>query len=212
MTVISVIVSVSPPSPQGLQLKLDSQDCPFVSFTYVLSPLTDKLTPVDWKLLVTEDIEHPHIRCHVLQAGDNLPQLIIGFRKVQALAVVLINTSDNYSLHPTFLSGTQVGHYPVLLLTKGDGMKLLKTVEQSEINVLARIGVENFSMPVGVLQETEDRIAHINSDQTAAEKPGQCVINNGCRVCSQHLLDIVGVSMSEYKYSSYQFWPTIHEN
>ena len=175
MTVISVIVLVSP--PQGLQLKLDSQDHPFVSFTYVLSPLTDKLTPVDWKLLVTEDIEHPHIRCHVLQAGDNLPQLIAGFQKVQALAVVLINTSDNYSLHPTFLSGTQEGHFPVLLLTNGDGMKLLNMVQQYEENVLARIGVENFSMPVGALQETEDRIA-----QTAPEKPGQCVMYNGMQL------------------------------
>ena len=162
-----------------------------MSFTYVLSPLTDKLTPVDWKLLVTEDIEHPHIRCHVLQAGDNLPQLIAGFQKVQALAVVLINTSDNYSLHPTFLSGTQEGHYPVLLLTNGDGMKLLNMVQQYEENVLARIGVENFSMPVGALQETEDRIAHINSDQTAPEKPGQCVMYNGCHVCSKPGWEVV---------------------
>ena len=167
-----------------------------MSFTYyVLSPLTDKLTPVDWKLLVTEDIEYPHIRCHKLQAGDNLPQLIAGFQKVQAYAVVLINTSDNYSLRPTFLSGTLEGHYPVLLLTNGDGMILLNIVQHCEENVLARIGVENFSMPVsmpvGVLQETEDRIAHINSDQTAAEKPGQCVIYNGCRVCSQQGWEVV---------------------
>ena len=147
-----------------------------MSFAYALSPLTDKLTPVDWKLLVTENMEHPHIRCHELHAGDNLLQLIAGFQKAHAVAVVLINTSDNYSLHPAFLSGTQEGHYPVLLLTKGDGMALLNTVEKCEKNVLARISVDHFSMPVGTLQETGDGLAHINSDQTAAKKPGQCVM------------------------------------
>ena len=45
----------------------DGQDRPFASFTYTLSPLTDRLAPVDWKLLVTtEDIESQHIRCHEL--------------------------------------------------------------------------------------------------------------------------------------------------
>ena len=146
-----------------------------MSFTYALSPLTDKLTPVDWNLLVTKDIGRPHIRCHELQAGDNLLQLIAGFQKAHAVAVMLINTSDDYSLHSTFLSGMQVGHYPVLLLRKGDGMTLLNTVEQYEQNVLGRISVESFSMPVGTLQETGDALAHINSDQTTDKKPGQSV-------------------------------------
>ena len=187
-------------------------------FTYALSPLTDKLTSVDWKLLVTKDIGRPHIRCHELQAGDNLLQLIAGFQKAHAVAVVLINSSDDYSLHPTFLSGTQEGNCPVLLLTKGDGMKLLNTVEQYEKNLLARIRVDHFSVPVGTLQETGDGLAHINSDQTDPKKPGQCVMysvlpcmeptkvgsgtDNG--ILPINPLDIVGVSMSKCRYSSYQ--------
>ena len=183
-----------------------------MSFTYALSPLTDKLTPVDWKLLVRKDMEYPHIRCHELQAGDNLQQLIAGFQKAHAVAVVLINTSDNYSLHPTFLSGMQEGHYPVLLVRNGDGMVLLNIVEQYEQNVLGRISVESFSMPVGTLQETGDALAQINSDQTTGEKPGQSVLysvlparvgsgmDNGTLPINP--LDIVGVSMSECRYSS----------
>ena len=156
--------------PPGLQLKLDGQDRPFASFTYVLSPLTVKLTPVDWKLLVTtEHMEYQHIRCHELQAGDKLPQLIASFKKINAVAVVLINTTNNYLLHPSFLSGTQECHFPVLVLTKTDGKALLSKVEQFEENVLARICVEGFvDLPMQqILQKTGK-----NSPHTIPE-PGQ---------------------------------------
>ena len=125
----------------------------------------DKLIPVDWKLLVTEDVESQHVRCHELQAGDNLSELIAGFQKACAVAVVLINTSDNYILHPSFLLGMQECHFPVLVLTKSDGIKLLKKVEQCKENVLARINVESFVEPP--VEQTKENAPYTSPEQTA---------------------------------------------
>ena len=158
-------------------MKLDDQDLPFASFTYTLSPLTSKLAPLDWKLLVTtEEMESQNIRCHELKPQDNLPELIADFQKAHAVAVVLINTSDNYFLHPSFVTEMQKSNFPVLLLTKSDGMALLRKVEQYEENVFAKISVDSVvDLPLlmnGTLQ-TESKPTHINSDQTAHKEQGQ---------------------------------------
>ena len=152
---------------EGLQLKLNGQDLPFASLTYALSPLTNKLVPVDWQLIVTEDVRSQHIRCHELQDGDNLRELIAGFRKAYTVAVVLINTSDNYILQPSFLSGAQRSYFPVLVLTKSDGKELLKKVEQCKENVLARISVESYTGTLQTWQVAGDEPIHTYSDQTA---------------------------------------------
>ena len=149
----------------GLQLKLYDHDIPFASYTYALSPLTDKLAPVEWKLLVTEDVECHNIRCHELHTGDNLPLLIAGFQKAHAMAVVLINTSDDYKLQPLFLTESQVGHFPVLLLTMSDGMALMKKVEKHKGKVLAQITVET---PECVGQQP----IHTSSDMIVFKEPG----------------------------------------
>ena len=162
-------------------MKLDSQDLPFASFTYALSPLTDKLTPVDWKLLVTEDVECQHIRYHELRDGENFLELITDLQKAHTLAVVLINTSENYSLCASFLIGIQESHIsvPVLLLTRSDGMKLLNKVEKCNENVFARISVESgvdAPKSIGPPQKTGNESTNINSDHTASKKPGQCCV------------------------------------
>lgn len=194
------------PAATGLQLKLDGQDRPFVSFTYALSPLTDKLAPVDWKLLVTtEDTESQHIRCHELQTGDNLPELVASFQNLYAVAVVLINTSDDFTLDSTFLAGTQEGSFPVLLLTKTDGMALLNKVEQFEENVFARISVESFvDLPTQQTtpQKTGKGHAHTSSEQT--KEPGQYVPQVSVRswtVATQTLticVDIIPLNNNAY--------------
>ena len=165
------------PGAVGLQLKLDGQDRPFASFTYALSPLTDTLAPVDWKLLVTtEDIESQHIRCHELQTGDKLSELVAGFQNSYAVAVVLINSNDNYSLHPTFLAGTQEGSFPVLLLTNTDGKALLSKVEQFEENVFARISVESFvDLPMQQTPSQKTGKGHAHTSPEQVKEPGQCV-------------------------------------
>ena len=168
-------------------MKLDDQDLPFESFTYALSPLTDKLTPVDWKLLVTEKVESQHIRCHELQAGDNLSELIASFQKAHALAVVLINTSDSYILQSSFLEETQEGQFPVLVLTRSDGVELLKKVEQFE-NVFAQITAEAFvdtPMSSGPQQKIGNEPIYTRSGTVVFKEPGQCSMSQcSVRQCS----------------------------
>ena len=153
------------PSLLGLQLKLYDQNLPFASYTYALSPLTDELAQVDWKLLVTEDVECLNVRCHELQAGDNLPLLVAGFQRAHAVAVVLINTRDNYILQPLCLTETQVGQFPVLLLTKNDGMALMKKFQQYKGKVLAQI-------TVGTPQWMGKEPIHTSSDKIVFKEPG----------------------------------------
>ena len=165
------MVVLLPPSFPGLQLKLKDPDTLLESFTYAVSPLTlpGKLGPVNWKLLVTEDVQSENIRCHELQAEDNLPKLITTFQKAHAVAVVLVNTSENYYLHPMFLSGIQEGCFPVILLTRSDGVTLLKKVEQQKENVFARIVVESFADSNRTLQNPRNAPTHSNSDKTTSE-------------------------------------------
>ena len=120
---------------------------------------------MDWRLLVTEDVECLNIRCHELHAGDNLPLLVASFQKAHAVAIVLINTSDNYILQPLFLTETQVGQLPVLLLTKSDGMAVTKKVEQHKGKVLARI-------TVGTPQWMEEEPIHTSSDKIVFKELG----------------------------------------
>ena len=100
-----------------------------------------------------------------IQAGDNLPLLITGFQKAHAVAIVLINTRDNYMVQPLFLTETQVGHFPVLLLTKSDGMAVTKKVEQHKGKVLARI-------TVGTPQWMEEEPIHTGSDKIVFKESG----------------------------------------
>ena len=97
---------------------------------------------MDWKLLVTENVGRENIRCHELQAGDTLQELVTGFQETNAKAVVLINTSNGYSLNPPILAGTKRSSFPVVVLTKSDGMKLLSIVNQHKGIMLAKISVE----------------------------------------------------------------------
>ena len=188
-----------------MQLKLDDQDLPFESFTYALSPLTDKLTPVNWKLLVTEKVESQHIRCHELQAGDNLSELIASFQKAHALAVVLINTSDNYILQSSFLEETtQESQFPVLVLTKSDGVELLKKVEQFE-NVFAQITAEAFvdpPMSSGPQQKIGNEPIYTRSGTVVFKEPGQCSMSQ-CSVsqCSVSQCRLSQCSVSQCSVS-----------
>ena len=63
----------------------------------------EKYVPVDWKILVTDDVQSHHIRCHELQDGDELSMLVSNFKDQHAKAVILINTQNNYSIVPQFL-------------------------------------------------------------------------------------------------------------
>ena len=153
----------------GFLIKPDGQTSPSASFTYAFSPLTTNAAPMDWKLLVTENVGCQNIRCHELQAGDKLQELITGFQETNAKAVVLINTSDDYFLHPSILAGAKKSSFPVVVLTKSDGMKLLNIVQQHE-SMLARISVETIMDPPVQTKKAE------NGSRSAPQEQGQCVV------------------------------------
>lgn len=159
------------PSPlPGLQIKPDGQTGSSASFTYAFSPLTTNAAPVDWKLLVTENVGCQNIRCHEVQAGEKLQELVAGFQKASAVAVVLINTSDNLSLSLSISAETEKSSFPILVLTKSDGMKLLNIVKQHKENMLARICVETIVDPPVQMKKAE------NGSNVAPREQGQCII------------------------------------
>ena len=126
---------------------------------------------MDWKLLVTENEGCQNIRCHELQAGEKLQELVIDFQKANAMAVVLINTGDDYFLHPSISEGTEKSSFPILVLTKSDGMKLQNIVEQhKEKHMLARICVESVVDPPVQMKMTE------NGSNSAPIQQGQCIV------------------------------------
>ena len=124
-------------------------------------------------------MESQNIRCHELQAGDNLPELIADFQSAYAVAVVLINTSENYFLHSSFLTGTRKSNFPVLMLTRSDGIALMNTVKNNNHKVFAKIAVESFVDSPGMqvsmetLQNPGNGPTPTNSDIKAA---GQCLL------------------------------------
>ena len=141
-------------SQLGLKLKLQGQQLPSACYTYALSPLMDKPVLVDWRIVVNDDdIQSQHVRCHALQPGDNVKELVATFRKALAKAVVLINTQDNYTLAPEFTEGVDKSNYPIVVLTKSDGGSLVELLEKyfGQTDVLARLDVEG--MVVDLQQE-----------------------------------------------------------
>ena len=123
---------------------------------------------MDWKLLVTENVGCQNIRCYELQAGDKLQELITGFQETNAKAVVLINTSDDYFLHPSIWTETKKTSFPVLVLTKSDGMKLLNVVDRHKENMLAKISVESI-----VDRPMQTKKAE-NGSSSVPQEQGQC--------------------------------------
>ena len=123
---------------------------------------------MDWKLLITENVGCQNIRCHELQAGDKLQELITDFQETNAKAVVLINTSNDYSLNRPILAGTKRSSFPVVVLTRSDGMKLLNIVEQHKGNMLAKISVERIVDRPVQMKKPE------NGSSSAPQEQGQC--------------------------------------
>ena len=139
----------------GLKLKLQDQPHPSVCYNYALSPFVDKPVLIDWKIFVNDDIQSQHIRCHALQPGDKVKDLISSFRRALAKAVVLINTQDKYTLGPEFTKGVARGNYPIIILTKSDGSLLMDKLEEDDgqTEVLARLDVEDSAVELQQQQQ-----------------------------------------------------------
>jgi len=127
----------------GLKLKIEKNTVHQLS--YALFPTLSQSTPVDWTLLELEKIEGEHIRCHELLGNEVLEDLFERYKIAESKAVVLINTTDNYSLPPDLISDAWKPSLPVIVLTKSDGQQIVQCLEDtSEIgeNVYGKIEVE----------------------------------------------------------------------
>ena len=133
--IICTFASLSPFSA-GLKLRRQAtgkdEDCG--SFSYALSPLTVAPKDIDWKIIAPSgaDIVCDHIHCHEIKPDDNLDMLIAECRANHAVAVVLVNCDDNYSLPETVQSSFNKTDYLVLVLTANDGKKLLQTLLEED--------------------------------------------------------------------------------
>ena len=153
----------------GLQLRMHGQELPFASFTYALPPTVEKPSPVDWKILVSEDVQSQHIRCHELRPEDNLPQLVAQYQQAYAVATVVINSEDSHTLNPSYLQGVSLGSYPILVLTQQDGRQLLKLLDQyGEQEVEGRVDVESMVDPL-----TQTAITSPPKLSKPVKEPGQ---------------------------------------
>ena len=140
--------------PSGLKLTLQYQNDPFRAFTYAPTPLTEGINPVKKKVLVTESVQGDHVFVHKLDPGDNLAQLVAEYRSNSAKAVVVVNTAESYTVHPTHLEGLEKSNFPLLVLTLSDGQKLLKALDQpDDVEVICDIDVESeVDLPTAIPQ------------------------------------------------------------
>ena len=97
---------------------------------------------VDWKTLTAEGVECQHIRYHQLQKGDNLLTLTDKYRKAHAVAIILVNSENNFQMAPEFTEETvkalKKGNFPVILITSEDGRNLREFINRhdpGELNV-----------------------------------------------------------------------------
>lgn len=126
--------------------------------------------PVDWKILATDDVQGLNIRCHELQTGECLQDIITYYKENYTMALIIINNDDKYAIEESFFEGLVEVELPVIYLTSDNGAKLLNILSAEEDNVLAQIEVEN---AVDVI--------HIQATSPPAEdneEPGQfCVVS-----------------------------------
>ena len=98
-----------------------------MSFTYAISPLMETPVRVDWKILTAEGIECQHIRFHQLQQSDDLNELATKYKKSLAVAMILVNSQDNYELAECLYQGVLRSKKPILpaiVITLEDGKKV----------------------------------------------------------------------------------------
>ncbi len=102
---------------------------------------------MDWQYLVTEDvsIEAENIRCHQLEKGDQVEELVERYTQSYAKALLLFNTSNDYKLEGEFLSRRKNAFsVPVLVVKRIDGEDIVRYLERYEgEDVFARIDAES---------------------------------------------------------------------
>ena len=122
--------------------------------------------PVDWKILVTDDVQSQNIRCHVLRIGDQLQDLITRYKQNFTMALIVVNTSDDHVIKEPFLEGMEEAGFPVVVLSWSDGGRLVDVLRSSEEDdVQAKIEAESAVDVVPVVTDSPP--------SEAKKEPGQ---------------------------------------
>lgn len=143
----------------GLRLSLKGHKEAFVSFSYAISPFMEVPVRVDWKVLTTEGIECQHIRYHQLQHSDDLNEIATKYKKNHAVAVILVNTSDNYELPNELCVGVTRVKKPILpaiVISSEDGRKVkeyLARHDPGELHARFESKKQSHVEPTGITSE-----------------------------------------------------------
>lgn len=115
--------------------------------SYALFPGMKQSSPVDWQLLVIDEVAEVtenNVRIHELVKGQDLADVLEGFKHCCTKAVVFVNTENNYKLAGEFVSNVPEFPFPLLIVKREDGEEILsyRKCHNGE-RVLARIDAEN---------------------------------------------------------------------
>lgn len=157
----------------GLKVKLQGEKEPRIRFTYAYGPFMDEAVNMDWKCIANEDVQSQHIRCHELQAGDNVQELVYRFKKAHSKALVLINTQNSYSLDSEFVEKIERGRYPIVVVTKDDGAALTQLIESHVDQLEAKLDAISMVEPS---KEEEYAVVEIPSDMPSDQQSKYSVI------------------------------------
>ena len=141
----------------GLQVKLGDRDLPFAGYSYATLPGV-AIRSIEWTVLDDDEQVHgKHILCHQVTGDEDLAEVI---RKCsdEVMAMVLINTEDNY--HLTHFNIPNL--LPLLVLKSSDGKNLLKFLHKETEDMFAKVeikGWENVTLEphASLLEPTPER-------------------------------------------------------
>lgn len=116
---------------------------------------------------------------HKLKPEDKLAQFVEVYRSNYAKAVVIVNTTENYTIQPIHLKGLQKSSFPLVVLTLSDGQEVLKTISrQYDEEVTCDIDVESDMdlPPTMKCPEPSTRAAAPNENVSPPGKRSNCYL------------------------------------
>ena len=122
----------------GLHIRVKGKEQPLCHFSYKWAPVTSTACPIEWMPLVKCEVTYRHIRCHKLEANDDLPFLMASMNSAPSTeALILINTENSLDIDPKFLPVKDRSVFPVLVVTAETGKSIMDALSKSEIEVKA---------------------------------------------------------------------------
>ena len=137
--------------PPGLKIRIKSEaalSCR--GFDYVAASFSTSLRSISWADLTTGETTYPHIRLHELNDEDSLSFFMSTMASVTAtMAVVLINSENNFTLSQKIQSEEQSSPVPVLVVTKETGEELLKLSRENfrEVEAMVELSLDKKTQP-----------------------------------------------------------------